>query len=148
MANRSFNRLQALDKEIKIIHGQFETDSTASSSTSLLPNSKSVGVKSVLRVGAGHFRIILGVPGTADGVVDKYSHFFGAYFDIQKSTAIGSTAGGVGFQLQGAPTVSTDGQIDFFTLKSNGDEADPGNGETIHFMIVVKNSSLPVIGVS
>ena len=35
MANRSFNRLQALDKEIKIIHGQFETDSTASSSTSL-----------------------------------------------------------------------------------------------------------------
>ena len=76
MANRSFNRLQALDKEIKIIHGQFETDSTASSSTSLLTNSKSVGVKSVLRVGAGHFRIILGVPGTADGVVDKYSHFF------------------------------------------------------------------------
>ena len=148
MANRSFNRLQALDKEIKIIHGQFETDSTVSSSTSLLTNSKSVGVKSVLRVGAGHFRIILGVPGTADGVVDKYSHFFGAYFDIQKSTAIGSTAGGVGFQIQGAPTVSTNGQIDFFTLKSTGTEADPGNSETIHFMIVVKNSSLPGIGVS
>jgi len=148
MANRSFNRLQALDKEIKIIHGQFETDSTVSSSTSLLTNSKSVGVKSVLRVGAGHFRIILGVPGTADGVVDKYSHFFGAYFDIQKSTAIGSTAGGVGFQLQGAPTVSTDGQIDFFTLKSTGTEAAPGDGETIHFMVVLKNSALPGIGVS
>ena len=145
MANRSFNRLQALDKEIKIIHGQFVTDSTASSSTSLLTASKSVGVQSVLRVGAGHFRIVLGTP---DGDVDKYNHFFGAYFDIQKSTAIGSTAGGVGFQLQGAPTVSTDGQIDFFTLKSNGDEADPGNSETIHFMIVVKNSSLPGVGVS
>ena len=78
MANRSFNRLQALDKEIKIIHGQFVTDSTASSSTSLLTNSKSVGVKSVLRVGAGHFRIVLGTAGTADGVVDKYNHFFGA----------------------------------------------------------------------
>ena len=145
MANRSFNRLQALDKEIKIIHGQFVTDSTASSSTSLLTASKSVGVQSVLRVGAGHFRIVLGTP---DGDVDKYNHFFGAYFDIQKSTAIGSTAGGVGFQIQGAPTVSTDGQIDFFTLKSTGTEADPGNSETIHFMIVVKNSSLPGIGVS
>ena len=144
MANRSFNRLQALDKEIKIIHGQFVTDSTASSSTSVLTNSKSVGVQSVLRVGAGHFRIVLGTP---DGDVDKYSHFFGAYFDIQKSTAIGSTAGGVGFQLQGAPSVSTDGQIDFFSLKSTGTEADPGDNETIHFMIVLKNSSLPGIGV-
>ena len=98
-----------------------------------------------LRVGAGHFRIVLGTP---DGDVDKYNHFFGAYFDIQKSTVIGSTAGGVGFQIQGAPTVSTNGQIDFFTLKSTGTEADPGNSETIHFMIVVKNSSLPGIGVS
>jgi hypothetical protein len=144
MANRSFQRLQALDKEIKIIHGQFETDSTVASTVSLLTNSKSVGVKAVYRVGAGHFRIELGTPG---GKVDKYSHFFGAYFDIQKSTAIGSTAGGVGFQLQGAPSVSTDGQIDFFSLKSNGDEADPGNSETIHFMIVLKNSALPGIGV-
>jgi hypothetical protein len=144
MANRNFNRLQALDKEIKIIHGQFVTDSTAASTASLLTNSKSVGVKAVYRVGAGHFRIELGTPG---GDVDKYSHFFGAYFDIQKSTAIGSTAGGVGFQLQGAPSVSTDGQIDFFSLKSNGDEADPGNSETIHFMVVLKNSSLAGIGV-
>ena len=145
MANRSFNRLQALDKEIKIIHGQFVTDSTAASTASLLTNSKSVGVKAVYRVGAGHFRIELGTPG---GSVDKYNHFFGAYFDIQKSTAIGSTAGGIGFQLQGAPSVSTDGQIDFFSLKSTGAEADPGNSETIHFMIVVKNSNLPGIGVS
>ena len=146
MANRSFNRLQALDKEIKIIHGQFVVDSTASAFTgNLLTQSKSVGVQSVTRQGTGHYRITLGTPG---GDVDKYSHFFGAYFDIQKSTAIGSTAGGVGFQLQGAPTVSTNGQIDFFTLKSTGTEAAPGDGETIHFMVVVKNSSLPGIGVS
>ena len=141
MANRSFQRLQALDKEIKIIHGQFAVGTTGAPTLSA---SKSVGVQSVLRVGAGHFRIVLGTP---DGDVDKYNHFFGAYFDIQKSTAIGSTAGGVGFQIQGAPTVSTNGQIDFFTLKSTGTEADPGNSETIHFMIVVKNSSLPGVGV-
>ena len=76
MANRSFNRLQALDKEIKIIHGQFVTDSTASSSTSLLTASKSVGVQSVLRVGAGHFRIVVGTP---DGDVDKYNHLRAIY---------------------------------------------------------------------
>ena len=143
MANRNFNRLQALDKEIKIIHGQFVTDSTASSSTSLLTASKSVGVQSVLRVGAGHFRIVLGTPG---GSVDKYNHFFGAYFDIQKATAVGATAGGASFQIQGAPSVSTDGQIDFFSLKSTGTEADPGDDETIHFMVVLKNSGMPGVG--
>ena len=142
MANRNFNRLQALDKEIKILHGQFVTDATASSSTSLLTEAKSVGVKAVYRVGAGHFRIELGTPG---GDVDKYNHFFGAYFDIQKSTAIGSTAGGASFQVK-ASTVSSDGRIDFFTLKSNGDEADPGDSETIHFMIVLKNSGMPGLG--
>jgi hypothetical protein len=146
MANRSFNRLQALDKEIKIIHGQFVVDSTAAAFTgNLLTQSKSVGVQSVTRQGAGHYRITLGAPG---GDVDKYSHFFGAYFDIQKSTAVGSTLGGASFQLQGAPTVSTNGQIDFFTLKSNGSEGAPEDGNTIHFMVVVKNSSLPGVGVS
>ena len=144
MANRNFNRLQALDKEIKILHGQFVTDATASSSTSLLTEAKSVGVKAVYRVGAGHFRIELGTPG---GAVDKYSHFFGAYFDIQKSTAIGSTAGGVGFQLQGAPTVSTDGTINFMALDKNGAAAELGTSETIHFMFVLKNSALPGVGV-
>ena len=143
MANRNFNRLQALDKEIKILHGQFVTDATASSSTSLLTEAKSVGVKAVYRVGAGHFRIELGTPG---GDVDKYNHFFGAYFDIQKATAVGATAGGASFQIQGAPSVSTDGQIDFFSLKSTGTEADPGDSETIHFMIVLKNSGMPGLG--
>ena len=144
MANRNFNRLQALDKEIKIIHGQFVTDSTASSSTSLLTASKSVGVKSVARNSAGDYTLVLGVPG---GSADTYSHFFGGYFDIQKSTAIGSTAGGVSFQLKGAPTVSTNGTINFIALNSSGAAAEIGSGETVHFMFVLKNSSLAGIGV-
>ena len=142
MANRSFQRLQALDKEIKVIHGQFAVGTTGAPTLSA---SKSVGVQSVTRNSAGDYSIVLGTP---SGAVDKYSHFFGGYFDIQKSTALGGTSGGMAFQLKGAPTVSTDGQIDFFTLKSTGTEADPGNSQTIHFMIVVKNSSLPGIGVS
>ena len=142
MANRSFNRLQALDKEIKIIHGQFAVGTTGAPT---LSESKSVGVKSITRNSAGDYSLILGVPG---GDADLYSHFFGAYFDIQKSTAIGSTAGGASFQLKAAPTVSTNGTVNFIALNSSGAAAEIGNGETVHFMIVVKNSSLPGVGVS
>ena len=141
MANRSFQRLQALDKEIKIIHGQF---AVGGSGAPTLSASKSVGVKSIARNSAGDYTLVLGVPG---GSADTYSHFFGGYFDIQKSTAIGSTAGGCAFQLKGAPTVSTNGTINFIALNSSGAAAEIGNGETVHFMFVLKNSSLPGVGV-
>ena len=114
MANRSFNRLQALDKEIKIIHGQFAVGTTGAPT---LSESKSVGVKSITRNSAGDYSLVLGTP---SGDSDLYSHFFGAYFDIQKSTAIGSTAGGASFQLKGAPTVSTNGTVNFIALNSSG----------------------------
>ena len=141
MANRSFQRLQALDKEIKIIHGQFAVGTTGAPT---LSESKSVGVQSVTRNSAGDYSIILGVP---SGKVDKYSHFFGGYFDIQKSTALGGTTGGMSFQLKGAPTVSTDGTINFMALDKNGAAAELGTSETIHFMFVLKNSALPGVGV-
>ena len=141
MANRSFQRLQALDKQIKVIHGQF---AVGASGAPTLSASKSVGVKSITRNSAGDYSLVLGAVG---GDSDLYSHFFGAYFDIQKSTAIGSTAGGASFQLKGAPTVSTNGTVNFIALNSSGAAAEIGNGETVHFMIVVKNSSLPGVGV-
>ena len=143
MANRSFQRLQALDKEIKIIHGQFETSSTDATVVTL-SESKSVGVQSVTRNSAGDYSIVLGVP---SGKVDKYSHFFGGYFDIQKASALGGTTGGMSFQLKGAPTVSTDGTINFMALDKNGAAAELGTSETIHFMFVLKNSALPGVGV-
>ena len=141
MANRSFQRLQALDKEIKIIHGQF---AVGGSGAPTLSASKSVGVKSVTRNSAGDYSLVLGAVG---GDSDLYSHFFGAYFDIQKSTALGGTTGGMAFQLKGAPTVSTNGTINFIALDKDGAAAEIGNGETVHFMIIVKNSSLPGVGV-
>ena len=141
MANRSFQRLQALDKEIKIIHGQFAVGTTGAPT---LSESKSVGVKSITRNSAGDYSLVLGAVG---GDSDLYSHFFGAYFDIQKSTAIGSTAGGASFQLKGAPTVSTNGTVNFIALNSSGAAAEIGSGETVHFMIVLKNSILPGVWV-
>ena len=142
MANRSFQRLQALDKDIKIIHGQF---AVGASGAPTLSASKSVGVKSVTRNSAGDYSVVLGVPG---GSSDLYSHFFGGYFDIQKSTALGGTTGGMAFQLKGAPTVSTNGTVNFIALDKDGAAAEIGSGETVHFMIVLKNSSLPGVGVS
>ena len=141
MANRSFQRLQALDKEIKIIHGQFAVGGSGAPTLSV---SKSVGVKSVTRNSAGDYSVVLGVP---SGDTDKYSHFFGGYFDIQKSTALGGTSGGMAFQLKAAPTVSTDGTVNFIALDKDGAAAEIGSGETVHFMFVLKNSSLPGVGV-
>ena len=141
MANRMFNRLQALDKEIKVIHGQF---SVGASGAATLSASKSVGVQSITHNAPGDYSIVLG---TVGGDVDKYSHFFGAYFDIQKATVLGGTTGGMAFQLKGAPTVSTDGTINFFALDKDGAAANVGVGETVHFMLILKNSSLPGVGV-
>tara|TARA_B100000131_G_scaffold187072_1_gene180069 strand:- start:106 stop:546 length:441 start_codon:yes stop_codon:yes gene_type:complete len=146
MANRNFNRVQCLDKEIKIIHGQI---SIGASGAATLSASKSVGVKSVdggsgSTLGAGIYKVTLGTPG---GDTDTYNHFFGSYFDIQKDTHLGGTTGGMAFQLKGAPTVSTDGVIDFYTLDKDGSAADPGSGETIHFVFFLKNSAQPGVGV-
>ena len=141
MANRSFQRLQALDKQIKVIHGQF---AVGASGAPTLSASKSVGVKSVTRNSAGDYSLVLGTP---SGDSDLYNHFFGMYFDIQKSTALGGTTGGMAFQLKDAPTVSTNGTINFIALDKDGAAAEIGNGETVHFMIIVKNSSLPGVGV-
>jgi len=100
MANRNFNRLQALDKEIKIIHGQFDVGSSGAPTLSV---AKSVGVKSIARNSAGDYTLVLGVSG---------------------------------------------GTVNFIALNSSGAAAEIGSGETVHFMIVVKNSNQPGVGAS
>ena len=143
MANRNFNRVQCLDKEIKIIHGQFSSSSTDATVVTLSA-SKSVGVKSLTRNSAGDFTLVLGTP---SGDTDKYNHFFGAYFDVQKATALGGTTGGMAFQIKGSPTVSTDGTINFIALDKDGSAADLGTSETVHFVLFLKNSNQPGVGV-
>ena len=139
MANRSLNRLQAIDKEIKIIQGQFTVGS--SGAPTLVP-AKSVGVKSIAKSGTGDYAITLGTP---SGASDIYPHFYNAWFSYQKSTAHGGTVGAE-FQIKSS-TVDSDGVLNFFTLDKNGAAAHPASGATIHFTLVVKNSSLPGVGV-
>jgi len=138
MANRSFNRLQAIDKELKIIQGQFTVG--ASGAPTLVEN-KSVGVKSIAKSGTGDYALTLGVP---NGDSDVYPHFYNAWFAYQKSTAHGGTVGAE-FQIKSS-TVDSDGVLNFFTLDKDGSAAHPADGATIHFTLVVKNSNLAGVG--
>ncbi len=140
MANRSFNRLQALDKEVKFLF--LHASISDGSGTSVLDNSKSVGIKSISRSAEGEYDITLGTPG---GATDKYSALLYVDGIILDGTEIGAT-GGLGFQIE-AETVSTDGVIKIFVLDKEAVRKEIKNGDIIKLMIVVKNSSQPGVGV-
>tara|TARA_Y100001970_G_scaffold291174_1_gene427371 strand:- start:1895 stop:2314 length:420 start_codon:yes stop_codon:yes gene_type:complete len=139
MANRNFNRAQALDKEIKILQGQATIGTTGAPT---LTTTKSVGFKSITRNSSGDYSIVLGTP---SGDTDLYPHFFNGLFAYQASTAHGGT---VGFHCQiKSSTVNSDGTLNFFTLDKDGAVADPPSGSTIHFTFILKNSNVPSVGV-
>ena len=146
MANRSFQRLQALDKEIKIIHGQF---AVGGSGAPTLSASKSVGVKNVEHDSGGKFTITLGVPG---GKTDKYNKLLFASF-IGEHTTHHGVNGGIAYQLNTLPSgtssndlIASDGQVKFMSLKDDGTLQDPKSGEGVRFHLIVKNSNQPGLG--
>tara|TARA_R100001594_G_scaffold804_1_gene3287 strand:+ start:3599 stop:4024 length:426 start_codon:yes stop_codon:yes gene_type:complete len=141
MANRSFNRLQALDKEVKFLF--LHAAITDGSGAAELDNSKSVGIKSISRSAEGEYDITLGVPG---GDTDKYSSLLFVDGIILDGTAITAT-GGLGFQIE-AETVSSDGVIKIFVLDKEGVRKEVKNGDIMKLMIVVKNSNQPGVGAS
>ena len=140
MANRNFNRVQALDKEVKFL---FLTATIGSGGDPTLNESKSVGIKSISDTAVGEYDITLGVPG---GASDKYSSLLFMQCFLTDTAAI-STGGGVSFQIE-AETVSTDGVIKLFALDKDGAIAEIRSGDVLQIMIVVKNSGLPGVGVS
>ena len=145
MANRNFNRLQALDKEIKLIHGQFAiTGATGAVSWTSANKAKSVGVKNIEKdTGDGNYKITLGVVG---GDTDTYSHIYGFFMTLQKSTAVGSTAGGALFQMK-SQAISTDGTVNIQMLDAAGGVAHPAASDHFHFTLILKNSNVPGTGV-
>ena len=140
MANRSFNRLQAADKEVKFL---FLTATIGSGGDPTLNESKSVGIKSISDTATGEYDITLGVPG---GATDKYPSLLFMQCFLTDAAAI-STGGGVSFQIE-AETVSSDGVIKLFALDKDGAIAEIRNGDVLQIMIVVKNSNQPGVGVS
>ena len=149
MANRTFNRTQAADKEVKHIFGYFDVGGTGAPT---LNEALSVGVKSVARTSAGKYTITLGAPG---GVTDKYSKLLMFSCILEDDTHHGAN-GGVGFQLDTDSTsgsVSSNlkinsGLVHFMALQENGQSAEIKSGDAVRFHIVVKNSNQPGVGVS
>jgi hypothetical protein len=138
MANRMFNRIQALDKELKIIQGQFTVAGTGAPT---LVENKSPGIKSIARSAGGDYALTLGTPG---GDSDIYPHFYNSMISYQKSTAHGGTVG-FHFQIKSS-TVNSDGVLNFFTLDKDGAVADPPTGSTIHVTMILKNSNVAGVG--
>ena len=140
MANRNFNRVQALDKEVKFL---FLTATIGAGGDPTLNESKSVGIKSISDTAVGEYDITLGVPG---GSADKYPALLFVQCFLLDAAAI-STGGGVSFQIE-AETVSSDGVIKLFALDKDGALAEIRSGDVLQIMIVVKNSNQPGVGVS
>ena len=140
MANSNFNRVQALDKEVKFL---FLTATIGSGGAPTLDESKSVGIKSISDTAVGENDITLGVPG---GAADKYPSLLFVQCFLLDAAAI-STGGGVSFQIE-AETVSSDGVIKLFALDKDGAIAEIRSGDVLQVMIVVKNSNQPGVGVS
>ena len=135
-----FNRLQALDKEVKFL---FLTATISDGSgTSDIDESKSVGVKSISRSAEGEYDITLGTPG---GATDKYASLLFVDGIIVDGTQIGAT-GGLGFQVETDDT--TNGIIKVFVLDKEAVRKEVKSGDIIKLMIVVKNSNQPGVGVS
>ena len=139
MANRNFNRLQALDKKIKILFGQA---SIGASGAATLNESRSAGIKSISRTAAGEYDITLGIPGGASDTYGALLFFDGVLLDAAAVAA----NGGLGFQIE-AETVSSDGVVKVFALNSSGAITEIRNGDVLKFVIVVKNSNVSAAGV-
>jgi hypothetical protein len=137
MANRNFNRLQAIDKEVKFL---FLTAAIGSGGDPTLNESKSVGIKSISDTAPGEYDITLGVPG---GDTDKYASLLYFQASLIQSTAVG-TDGGISFQVETDDI--TNGIIKLFAIRDSGIVAEILSGATIKIMIAVKNSNQPGVG--
>ena len=155
-----FNRVQALDKEVKHIYGQFSISSTTQDAVfnqttgtdaviavALANRQASVGVKSVEwgDPSVGIYKITLGAFG---GDSDLYPEvkLFEAITSAQPYGSTISTNGGALWTIS-TDSVSTDGIITAYGLNVSGAGASFRNGDIVKFHIVLKNSNQPSIGV-
>ena len=137
MANRNFNRVQGLDKEVKFL---FLTATIGSGGDPTLNESKSVGIKSISDTAVGEYDITLGTPG---GSADKYNSLLFLQCVLTDTAAI-STGGGVSFQIE-ADDIQN-GIIKLFALDKDGAIAEIRSGDVLQIMIVVKNSGVSGVG--
>lgn len=121
MANRNFNRLQALEKEIKHLHVKVSIGASGAPTLS-----RKLGVTSIARNSAGLYTLTLD---------DKYNDLIS--LDIQQLVA---SAEDLKFQLV-AQDVSSAKTIQFRCI-AIATETDPSSGSVLYINIALKNSSI------
>ena len=131
MANRDFKDVQSLDREVKCISGKFTFH--ASDGTTTLDTANSLGVASVSDTSSSLVTITLD---------DKYNRFLGAQVTILDAAA--ADAKKLITHITAETVATTKTVILQFTSADDGalsSNADLG-GDTIYFMIWVKNSGV------
>lgn len=123
MANRSFNRKQSLEKEVKDLYCKISIGATGA--PTLVSGSK-YGFASISRTSAGLYALVL---------QDKYS----SLKSIQ-GTFLSASAEDIRLQLK-SETVSSTKILTFFTLAA-AVATDPANGTIIILKVEVKNTNV------
>ena len=139
MANRNFQRVQALDREIKHLYGQFDVDE--GTALQVLNTTRSIGIKSVTQNSAGNYSVILGETG---GDSDLYPALYAVEAIILDGTVIGA-GGGVAWQLM-SDSVSTDGTFILQALDKEGVAVAIRTADIVKLHITLKNSNVSALG--
>lgn len=120
MANRRFQRTQAIEREVKQIHVEWKMVAGAPEIV------KAMGVESVELTAAGDFRVTL---------QDKYNRLMGVQAMLKSATPADFTV-----QLKDE-TVATDKTVDVFTLTA-GVETTPADDDSVIMTMWLKNTSV------
>lgn len=120
MANRSFNRKQALEKEVKDLYALISIGATGAPTLTT-----GYGFASVSRSTNGTYTLTL---------EDKYLSL-----KFVDAILLESDAEDIRFQVK-SETVSSDGTISFYTL-TGATPTDPSSGSKIMIKVEVKNTS-------
>ena len=138
MANRNFNRVQALDKEIKHIYGQWTVAEGAPAQ--VVNASRSAGITSVTRNSDGNYTILLDDNYPALYHVEALYHFgtvvgiTGSFVQLWSEDVIGAV-----------PATSKEIVIQFVRMDTGLAAAVPDN-VIIKFHAVLKNSNNSAVG--
>jgi len=120
MANRNYNRYQALEKEVKTLYAE-----VAIAAAGVPTLTKGLGVTSVARTGTGRYTVTLD---------DKYVRFMYANFTHKNSTTEDLTFQLTADDVTGAKTVS-------FAAATAGTDTDPADGDVLFMKFELKNST-------
>lgn len=127
MANRNFNRFQALTKEAKALFAQV---AIGASGAPTINAAKSLGVTSVARNSAGNYTITLD---------DKYNDLLQITESRQLAAGAPAALGGMIVRSQDVSAAKT---IVVQFVDAAGAAIDPASGTTLRLELILKNSSV------